>query len=48
MPQIDANSDVDEPIEVRDQIEGMWQVEDIVKEMYSLADKFIAYKHGLV
>lgn len=36
------------PVEVREQIAGMWRVDDLVKELYSLADKFIDYKHGLV
>ena len=35
-------------MEVREQIAGMWRIEDLVKELYSLADKFIDYKHGLV
>ena len=38
----------DRLVEVREEIEGMWPVDDIVREMFSLSDRFIHYKHGLV
>ena len=35
-------------VEVKDQIEGVWEVDDVIREMYSLSDRFIDYKYGMV
>ena len=35
-------------VEVKDEIEGLWTVDELINEMYSLSDKFIDYKRGLV
>lgn len=34
------------PIPAHEQIDGLWNVEELIQEMYSLADKFTDYKHG--
>lgn len=49
LPQLnDTTNDESELLEVRNQLDGMWSVDELVKELFSLADKFIHYKHGLV
>ena len=35
-------------IEVKDEIEGLWTVDELINELYSLSGKFIDYKRGLV
>ena len=47
MSNIDPNISGDQN-DVRNEIEGLWSVNDLVKEFYSLSDKFVDYKRGLV
>ena len=47
MSNIDPNMSV-EGNEVRNEIEGLWSVSELVKEFYALSDKFTDYKRGLV
>ena len=32
--------------DIRDQIEGVWNVNEVIKEMFALSDKFIDYRVG--
>ena len=34
--------------EVRDQVDGIWEIDDLIHEMYSLSNNFMDYKHGFV
>ena len=34
--------------EIRDQVDGIWEVDDLIHEMYSLSNNFMDYKHGFV
>ena len=47
MSNIDPNISGDQN-DVRNEIEGLWSVNDLIKEFYSLSDKFVDYKRGLV
>jgi len=40
--------EVSQTVEMRDRIEGMWLVGELIKELYALSNKFIDYKHGLM
>ena len=45
---IEPNISAIDHTEVRDEIEGLWSVNDLITELYSLSGKFIDYKRGLV
>ena len=39
---------LDLPDEAKDEINGLWHVGDLIKEMYLLGDRFSYYKRGLI
>ena len=49
LPEFNGNDDEDAKLEeVKDKVEGLWDVDQLIRELYSISDKFIDYKHGLV
>ena len=48
MSKIEPDVSAIDRTELRDEIAGLWSVNDLIRELYSLSGKFIDYKRGLV